>query len=691
MYPPLPEPSKEQQIIINDLEKYNVNIQCGPGSGKTSTALLIAKHYINTNICYMTYNANLKLEARMKCKYYDIRNMEPHSYHSFCYKWYDKQCIDDRNIHRMIANNDTDVIFNYELIIIDEAQDMTYLYYKLLQKIISDCKKPPQLCIMGDKYQCIFKTLTGSDSRYLTFSKKLFQKNNLEWKHDTLLCSFRITNEMCSFVNMAMLGYDRIKSVKTGYSSVTYHICNCYSKYVLRIVLNFINRGYKHEDIFIIAPSVKTGRTPIRTLSNNLTKMKIPVYVPCSDHEKLDNDVIAGKLTFTTFHQVKGLERKVVIIFNFDSSYFKFYDTTSDPEICPNILYVAATRAKEHVVFIHDSKFDYLPFLDQSEVKKYKIETKKLRIKNVHKREVRDLKVTDLVKFLKYDDIEKCLNYLNIDIIQGRDVQIVIPTQQKNGNIIENVSDITGTAIPAFLDYVYNKKLTIYNKKFCADKKYRCINIDKLKIQDLLYISNVWNSVQSGYTFKLEQITKYDWISKQELSDCIDRLEKYISSDARFEKSYNICNKHTNYIKLGGCVDCIDDDIIWEFKCVNQMKDEHILQLAIYMFMDKTLNVNNNRKYRLFNILTNEILEINSSLEDLNMMVKYMVWYKLNNDTINENDDDFIQTNKQDKLSNSYITKNIYNFSTSSINEIDNANEIIEVESFVRKRRRPTH
>ncbi len=36
------------------------------------------------------------------------------------------------------------------------------------------------------------------------------------------------------------------------------------------------------------------------------------------------------KLVFSTFHQVKGLERKVVIVYSFDDSYFDFYQRESN-------------------------------------------------------------------------------------------------------------------------------------------------------------------------------------------------------------------------------------------------------------------------------------------------------------------------------------------------------------------------
>ena len=85
---------------------------------------------------------------------------------------------------------------------------------------------------------------------------------------------------------------------------------------------------YLPSDIFVLAPSVKNVRSPCRVLENMVKrnyKDKVPIFCPITDESELADDLIKGKLIFSTFHQSKGLERKVVIIFNFDDSYFKFY------------------------------------------------------------------------------------------------------------------------------------------------------------------------------------------------------------------------------------------------------------------------------------------------------------------------------------------------------------------------------
>ena len=51
--------------------------------------------------------------------------MEPHSFHSFCVKYYDKNAYTDSKMKIMLNNNIKCAKIDYDIIIIDEAQDMT--------------------------------------------------------------------------------------------------------------------------------------------------------------------------------------------------------------------------------------------------------------------------------------------------------------------------------------------------------------------------------------------------------------------------------------------------------------------------------------------------------------------------------------------------------------------------------------
>ena len=146
--------SNEQQSVIDSLVlDYNIIVDSVAGSGKTTCNLHIAKYFTHLNILLLTYNAKLKIETREKVSKLKILNLETQSYHSFCVKHYDNKCYTDTTIQAILQKNQhlLDPI-DYDIIIIDEAQDMSHLYYQLVCKIYKDNNKCAKICIVGDKF-----------------------------------------------------------------------------------------------------------------------------------------------------------------------------------------------------------------------------------------------------------------------------------------------------------------------------------------------------------------------------------------------------------------------------------------------------------------------------------------------------------------------------------------------------------
>ena len=70
---------------------------------------------------------------------------------------------------------------------------------------------------------------------------------------------------------------------------------------------------------------------PVQHFENKLQKSRVPCYLPSSDDAELRKDLIADKVVFSSFHQSKGLERKLVVIFDFSGTYFKYYAKNLEP------------------------------------------------------------------------------------------------------------------------------------------------------------------------------------------------------------------------------------------------------------------------------------------------------------------------------------------------------------------------
>lgn len=676
----LPEPSKEQKKIKKWVKnKHNIIVNAVAGSGKTTTILHIANSMKNKKILLITYNAKLKLETREKAVALGLENFEVHSYHSFCVKNYADDCFTDGGIIKFFKKEEIKKkLLKYDLLIIDEAQDMTPLYYRIISKGIKDINnKKLQLCVTGDKNQSIYD-FNKADNRFIVLANKLYPQVKGTWKSCKLSCNFRTTKQIASFINVCALRENRLVAIKDG-EKVKYIICDAFDKKLIFDEIKECLTKYKVEDIFIIAPSVKAETTPVRQCANYLSSKNIDVYVPSSDDEKIDTDLTKGKIVFSTYHQVKGLERKVILLFGFDASFFKYFERNKPQNICPNIIYVALTRAIEYMIIFHHYKHDYLPFVNKEQLKTHAIFIQDKTIdSNCVNKESTNIGVTKLTRHLPSDVLYDCRDMLKYKLVQkkGKNIKIKSKVFQSNGKC-EAVSDITGIAIPAFYEYITTNKMTIHDKLPYekVKKVFTCfpnnsyadyfnLSENNLNIERLLQFSNMYCCYRSGYIYKAIQIKKYDWLTKENLVDCLKRVKKYISMNAIYEESIQYHSK--KYLRvIEGQIDCYDEGILWEFKCVGQLVPEHYIQLAIYAFIHRTQYIKKfydvldklkrkidydefvqidkeldeilkriNCKYYLMNILTNEIYELNYQKSQVERMIKLIFKTKFgdNND-----------------------------------------------------------
>lgn len=680
-------PSSEQKKIVDLLNDYNVTIDSVAGAGKTSCVLFIADKYKDLSILVLTYNSQLKAETRKRAEKYS--NLDVHSYHSFCVANYDKSGHTDDKINDVISlqfESACDIM--YDIIIADESQDITPLLYKFLCKILNDNKKKDtcKIMIMGDQMQSIYK-FREADSRFITYSSKLFNKfNKYEWVDTTLSETFRCTIPMVDFINNCMLGYKRLNSNKKSSIKPDYIICNSYG--YPGIVLTELLKTYKPYEIFVTAYSTK-DKTPIKHLANYVTNnLNIPIYCSNSDQESLDSRVIENKLVFSTIHQLKGRERKAVMLIGFDEGYFEYYDKVADRSICPNELYVATTRATEKLIMIHDSKKNYLPFLNNKLLAKYaKFEhkqTKENTIRRIVQNNNDTYGISDLVSYLPFSIEKLCMNYLDFKIINEAENKLDIPNIIKLENrmgdtkvdIYESVADVTGVSIPAYFEYkrfgkssLFSKNLVERNIKIlensqCESKKkiamitklkkfsktlkefhknyIENIDINNLAVNDLLKISLYYSAQQNKTDYKLKQITSFDWLTKPILDEGTDRLDSIIKGkNLLFEESVEAIFFGNTVM---GEIDCIDLDnkIIYEFKCTQDLTISHMIQLGIYMCITMYVNGYKDYKYRLFNIFTNELREISASNDNLEEIIKILIEHKMNGE-IMKSDDEFLK------------------------------------------------
>ena len=665
------EPSSEQLIIINS--KNHTIVDAVAGSGKTTTAILIASKNNNKNIFQITYNSMLKIEVREKLEKFKINNMKIHTYHSIVTNFYDNSSFDDEHLKKIIKNNTPlkKKIDKIDILLIDEVQDMTLDYYKLVHKFIKDTESTPIIYLFGDEKQCIYQFKNAS-SQFLTLANKIW---NIEFNKVNLSTSYRLTNQISWFLNKCMLKNNKIKTIRDG-PKVDYYICNSFSianKIGITIRNLIKNENFKEDDFFILVPSIKS-ESPYKKLENYLVKFKIKCMTPISDDVKLDDSVIKDKVVFTTFHQSKGRERKVVIIYNFDNTYFSFFGKNMDQTICPNILYVALSRASYKLIIIQDDKNPPLTFLDleNKNIKTYvnilKINKKKLtQSKIIADNKFIKKSVSELVKFLSSSTLDILISIMS-NLFENINENInpvkIISKIETGQNVFEDVSELNGLVIPSIYEKQNNNDvstieyyvLTHIRDKPEIKKYVGEINIPCITIADYLKVGNIYNAIQNSLHSKISQIQNYNWLTQDNIDECFKNINIIKNKNLLFE--HKITNNdeddenffiytHDIYgeIQISARIDAFDDENIYEFKCVSSLNLEHKLQLILYHWLwhkSELYNKYGKKNGILLNIRTGETLKLIDNNFVINQIVDLIIVDKFTNkNTLN--DEEFLE------------------------------------------------
>jgi hypothetical protein len=649
----LPKLSIEQKIICKTIKDgKNTMVDAVAGSGKTTTILWLAKLFPDLKILVITYNTKLQIETREKITDLKLNNITIFTYHSTGSNHYSISCSCDVGIGQII-HGDVEVTLDnqYDLYIIDEIQDMAPLYYELVNKIVRDtCRKiidPTkynmflsnyQICLFGDKYQSIYD-FNGADSRFLTFGDQLFNfQKDIVFNKQQLGTSYRMTEETAEFINKCVLGEDRIKTIKHG-PLPEYLIINTFrqSNIIVQRIQKYLDSNlYIPDDIFILAPSVRDGSgSYIANVANLLCDMNIPVFKPSSDRGELDENIIKGKICFSTFYQAKGIERKIVIVCMFDSSYILYYKQNT--VLCPNELYVAVTRSYCQLILVHNEEHDYLPFINKDLLNKYATVYGEIKLRPQKNNMIKKTTISEIVKYVPKDFSVKTINKIiwkeqlydcSEPIIKLAD-KTVQKINESGLQLYEDVSEISRDVI-----------LSTFEK--------RINNINVLDMEYLLFETTCKCADQSKYQFKVHQIENYDWMTNIDLKDCINRLNYFISSFAEINNSANKIVYEYNNIICHQVIECLDKEdneiIIWDIMCQNkEITTEQTVKLAItkyLLFLQDPVQV---VRAKILNVLTGEVYEVFYDENKIEETIQFLIDYKFFRKEIKLSDNDFLK------------------------------------------------
>jgi len=476
---------------------------------------------------------------------------------------------------------------------------------------------------------------------------------------------------MAIFVNEVMLGRNHMMSSSDVPGlCVDYLVGNTWQsvKWIAaKIKKLIIFDGVRPDEIFVLVPSVKSPnpKAPMKVLENYLTEAGIPVLVPIDDINNLGEDILTGKVAFSSFHQAKGLERSYVFLFNFNKNYFEYYGRDLDSTQCPNILYVAATRAKKYLCVIgEENEGEHLQFfrrgrlreisnsyVDENGVKQEPavniIQTSPFSAPPAtsfspesdlpfDKAEV--LIAHDLTSFLPEILVAKTMSLMPRKRLRAgvRDLIKIATKVKSSDGLVHNVADINGLAIPAILEVDIQRSTagkitscTLYSSlescKSDFPPKLDVLFQTLVKPEEMclpehyLKLAAVYQAgagvTSRGFISRALQLTSFSWIDEETFDRCKDLLKKNIEDykDGSFEVllvTDLAWGPSKIPLMIQGLIDIETPSALWEIKCVSALSPENFLQIYIYSWLWRRTHPENTRKFFLFNVLNGELWEI---------------------------------------------------------------------------------
>ena len=258
--------------------------------------------------------------------------------------------IDRSELFNLVAaHNRNQHVMAYKHVVADEVQDLSNVELRFLRSLVEE--KENDLFLVGDPYQKIY-------SRKINFTAAgIAVRGN---RSRQLRINYRTSEEIKRLAISAVKGinyddFDGEAEKLNGYLSLFHGLAPTYDVFktkdeemdeVISFIKLLVIDGYKHNDIAIGARTKES----IRDVKSKLHKLKIPY----SDKTTTLTGSLEG-VVLSTFHSLKGLEFKAVILIDVNNRtsplYFQKMDNMEKLEKEEylnserSLLYVAITRA----------------------------------------------------------------------------------------------------------------------------------------------------------------------------------------------------------------------------------------------------------------------------------------------------------------------------------------------------------
>ena len=567
--------SDEQELFLHKaLLGENILVDACIGSGKTTAIQhLCCAFPETTQILYLTYNKLLKLDAKGKIK---NKNVTVTNYHGFAFHMLRKVGIQPNIADAIQLFNDMKPqIKTYDVLIIDEYQDIELEFSEMLEYIKST-NPTIQIIAVGDMAQKIYDKTTLDVSafmeeflgphiklvftKYFRLSAGLAEKLGRIWKKQIIG-----VNDSCVVEEMTVPEVMRFLSVQDPKEV----LCLGSRTGDMANVLNDLESSY---------PDKFNKKT---------------VYASIADKDSLGkSEPSKTSAIFTTFDSSKGLERKICVVFDFTESYWnvRVKKPQQKYEILRNIFCVAASRGKEHIIFVTGDE----ALLSEETI---------LTEPNTETKYADTVNISEMFDFKYREDVENCYALLECSEIEVDDKSVIDITPTDDLIDLSPCIGIYQEAVFFNQDqYDIDKEIELYfrtHKNESKDKEAAKLSLD----EKILYLTAL-ETKQERYQ---KQVTT-PFVSDSEQKAIIERLSKIFIRDETVQVQceipfYEENSDHECFTAIGLC-DVLKDDVIYELKFVSELSHVHFLQCACYMIalkIDKGIlwNTRDNTRYEI--------------------------------------------------------------------------------------------
>ena len=354
-------PSAEQQAVIQAIgECYNAIVIARAGTGKTSTCLLVAHAYPKKNILILTYNKKLQEETEADIAHWRLQNIRCNTIHAQVGECdaANRHASDDEKLQAIVRSWSKGApmfrLNQYDLIIIDEVQDMRPSYYRAVRRMLP---RRIQLMILGDPRQLVYNYggEDAADLRYLLSADECFgDYSPYSWLKLSLTLSYRLTPKIAKFVN-TMWDTDIVGANDGPNQPIEYWHLDLYreSRKICERIQNVLDSSPASDILILLSCNVDVDDRihPVKDMINELSTLRnAQGRLRYTFHMNTDLSSHRNKTRVWTYHSSKGCTSPIVIVFGFDAY------RSRQPNLNP--LCVGLSRASRRLIVVHSKSWD---------------------------------------------------------------------------------------------------------------------------------------------------------------------------------------------------------------------------------------------------------------------------------------------------------------------------------------------